>query len=462
MAKKRNIIVGQSGGPTAVINSSLAGVYKNAIERGFDKVYGMLHGVQGLLDEQYVDLSTQIHSELDIELLKRTPSAFLGSCRFKLPEIHEDKTIYEKLFGILNKLEIDTFIYIGGNDSMDTIKKLSDYAIITGQSQKFLGVPKTIDNDLALTDHTPGFGSAAKYIGASTKEVIRDAQGLNYKKNTITIMEIMGRNAGWLTGATALAKTEDCDGPDLKEVIRDAQGLNYKKNTITIMEIMGRNAGWLTGATALAKTEDCDGPDLIYLPEVPFDTERFLKKVKELLKKKSSIVIAVSEGIKLQDGRYVCELGNVGDYVDAFGHKQLQGTATYLANFLAAECNCKTRAVELSTLQRSASHMASRVDIEEAFMVGGAAVKAADEGDTGKMIVIDRVSDDPYMSATGIYDVHRIANEEKLVPREWMNKEANYVTKDFIDYIKPLIQGDYQPIMVNGLPRHLVLKMKKK
>ena len=411
MAKKRNIIVGQSGGPTAVINSSLAGVYKNAIERGFDKVYGMLHGIQGLLDEQYIDLSTQIHSELDIELLKRTPSAFLGSCRYKLPEIHEDKAIYEKIFEILNKLDIYAFIYIGGNDSMDTIKKLSDYAILTGQTQKFLGVPKTIDNDLALTDHTPGFGSAAKYIGASTKEVIRDALGLTYKKNMITIMEIMGRNAGWLT--------------------------------------------------ALAKSEDCDGPDLIYLPEVPFDVEKFLAKVKDLLNKKASIVIAVSEGIKLADGRYVCELGSVGDYVDAFGHKQLQGTATYLANFLAAECGCKTRAVELSTLQRSASHMASRVDIDEAFMVGGAAVKAADEGDTGKMVVIDRVSDDPYMAATGIYDVHRIANEEKLVPREWMNKDATNVTKDFVDYIKPLIQGDYQPIMVNGMPRHLVLNMKK-
>ena len=254
MAKKRNIIVGQSGGPTAVINSSLAGVYKNAIERGFDKVYGMLHGIQGLLDEQYIDLSTQIHSELDIELLKRTPSAFLGSCRYKLPEIHEDKAIYEKIFEILNKLDIYAFIYIGGNDSMDTIKKLSDYAILTGQTQKFLGVPKTIDNDLALTDHTPGFGSAAKYIGASTKEVIRDALGLT-----------------------------------------------YKKNMITIMEIMGRNAGWLTGATALAKSEDCDGPDLIYLPEVPFDVEKFLAKVKDLLNKKASIVIAVSEGIKLAD-----------------------------------------------------------------------------------------------------------------------------------------------------------------
>ena len=412
---KGNVIVGQSGGPTAVINSSLAGVYRTAVDRGAKKVYGMLYGIQGLLDEQYVDLSKFIRSDLDVEILKRTPSAFLGTCRYKLPDIHENQDIYVKIFEILNKLNIECFIYIGGNDSMDTIKKLSDYAILTGQSQKFVGVPKTIDNDLALTDHTPGYGSAAKYIATSTKEVIRD--GL---------------------------------------------GFSYKKQQVIIIEIMGRNAGWLTGAAALSRGEDCDGPDLIYLPEVAFDIEKFLVKVKDLLKKKSSVVIAVSEGIRLADGRYVCELGSSGDYVDAFGHKQLAGTATYLANFLAAECGCKTRAVELSTLQRSASHMASRVDIDEAFMVGGAAVKAADEGDTGKMIVIDRVSDDPYMAKTGIYDVHRIANEEKVVPRNWMNKDASYVTKDFVDYISPLIQGDYQPIMVNGLPRHLVLNLKKK
>lgn len=411
MGKKRNIIVGQSGGPTAVINSSLAGVYKTAKERGFHKVYGMLHGIEGFLDEMYVDLSTQIHSDMDIELLKRTPSAFLGSCRFKLPEIHENPEIYEKIFSIMNKLEIEVFIYIGGNDSMDTIKKLSDYAIVKGHEQKFLGVPKTIDNDLALTDHTPGFGSAAKYIAASTKEVIRDAMGLSYKRKMITIMEIMGRNAGWLTGATALAKTEDC----------------------------------------------C-GPDLIYLPEIPFDVDRFLKKCSDLLEKKPSIVIAVSEGIKVPDGRYVCQLAGGSDYVDAFGHRQLAGTAGYLASFLAAKTGCKTRAVELSTLQRSASHMASRVDINEAFMVGGAAVKAADEGDSGRMVVIDRVSDDPYMSAAGIYDVHKIANNEKLVPRSWVNREGNYVTREFIDYVEPLIQGDYQPFMVNGLPQHLMLK----
>ena len=410
MSKKRNIIVGQSGGPTSVINSSLAGVYKTAKERGFNKVYGMLHGIQGFLDEQYVDLSTQIHTDMDIELLKRTPSAFLGSCRYKLPEIHENPEIYEKIFQILDKLDIEAFIYIGGNDSMDTIKKLSDYAIVKGHSQKFLGVPKTIDNDLALTDHTPGFGSAAKYIAASTKEIIRDALGLS-----------------------------------------------YNKENITIIEVMGRNAGWLTGVTALARTEECDGPDLIYLPELTFDMDKFLKKVQELMKKQKNVVIAVSEGIKLEDGRYVCELSGGADYVDAFGHRQLQGTASYLSNFLGAKIGCKTRAIEFSTLQRSASHMASRTDIDEAFMVGGAAVKAADEGDTGKMVVIDRVSDDPYVSTAGIYDVHRIANNEKMVPREWVNKEGNYVTEEFIDYVKPLIQGDYQPFMVNGLPQHLVL-----
>ncbi len=414
MAKKRNIIVGQSGGPTAVINSSLAGVYKTARERGFHKVYGMLHGIQGFLDEQYVDLSTQIHTDMDIELLKRTPSAFLGSCRFKLPEIHENSEIYEKIFQILDKLDIEAFIYIGGNDSMDTIKKLSDYAIVKGHEQKFLGVPKTIDNDLALTDHTPGFGSAAKYIAASTKEIIRDALGLTYND----------------------------------------------KEAITVIEVRGRNAGWLTGATALARTEECEGPDLIYLPEVVFDIDKFLKTTQDLLKKKESVIIAVSEGIKLADGRYVCELSGGADYVDAFGHKQLQGTAAYLAGFLGAETGCKTRSIEFSTLQRSASHMASRVDVDEAFMVGGAAVKAADEGDTGKMVVIDRVADDPYMSAAGIYDVHRIANNEKLVPRSWMNKEGNYVTEEFINYVEPLILGDYQPFMVNGLPQHLVLRKK--
>ena len=405
---KGNVIVGQSGGPTAAINSSLAGVYRTAKDRGAKKVYGMLHGIQGLLKERYIDLSEHITNELDVELLKRTPAAYLGSCRYKLPEIHENRDVYEKIFEILNKLEIEAFIYIGGNDSMDTIKKLSDYAIVTGQPTRFVGCPKTIDNDLALTDHTPGYGSAAKYIGTSVKEIIRDGF---------------------------------C--------------LEYEKGVVTIVEIMGRNAGWLTGAAALAKGEDCPGPDLIYHPELAFDLEKFSTKIKKLMENKMSVVVAVSEGIKLEDGRYVCELGTGVDFVDAFGHKQLTGTASYLANFVAGEVGCKTRAIELSTLQRAASHLASRVDILEAYQVGGAAVKAADEGDSGKMVVIERFSDDPYQSGTEVKDVHKIANGEKLVPRNWVNQEGTYVTEEFITYVKPLIQGDVSPVMVDGIPRHL-------
>ena len=406
--KKRNVIVGQSGGPTAAINSSLAGVFRTAKDRGYNKVYGMLHGVQGLLEGRYIDLSEHIRTGLDAELLKRTPSAYLGSCRYKLPGINEDKEVYEKIFKILEDLEIDCFIYIGGNDSMDTIKKLSDYAIVMGSEIRFVGCPKTIDNDLALTDHTPGYGSAAKYIGTSVKEIIRD---------------------GW--------------------------SLETSHGQIIVVEIMGRNAGWLTGASALSKGEDCDGPDAIYLPELDFDIDAFVKKCRELLKKKASIVIAVSEGIHTKDGKYISEMGNTTDYVDAFGHIQLTGTARYLCDVLAKEIGCKTRAIELSTLQRAASHCASRVDILEAYEVGGAAMKAADEGDSGKMVVINRLSDDPYQAGTEVKDVHKIANDERLVPREWITKDGTYVTSDFITYVRPLIQGDVGPIMVDGIPRHL-------
>lgn len=405
---KRNIIVGQSGGPTAAINSSLAGVYRTAIDRGANKVYGMLHGVQGLLNEQYLDLSDYIKTDLDVELLKRTPAAFLGSCRYKLPGIHEDKSVYEKLFAILDKLDIEAFIYIGGNDSMDTIKKLSDYAILTGHETRFIGCPKTIDNDLALTDHTPGYGSAAKYIGTS-----------------------------------------------MKEIIRDSFCLEYPQGVVTIVEVMGRNAGWLTGAAALSKGEDCDGPDMIYLPEVVFDIEDFRDKVKKLLAKKTSVVVAVSEGIRIADGRYVCELGNSSDFVDAFGHKQLSGTASYLSNYIAKELGAKTRAIEFSTLQRAGSHIASRVDILEAYSVGGAAVKAADEGESGMMVTLQRTSEDPYQCQTAVKNVHKIANDEKCVPREWITKDGTYVTDEFVAYVKPLIQGDVSPVMVDGIPRHL-------
>ena len=392
---KGNVIVGQSGGPTAVINSSLAGVYKTAMERGFTKVYGMRNGIQGFLDEQYIDMSQYIRNELDLELLKRTPSAFLGTCRYKLPEIHEGKEIYERIFELLNKLEIEVFIYIGGNDSMDTIKKLSDYSLLTGAKQRFVGCPKTIDNDLAMTDHTPGFGSAAKYIATSTKEII-------------------------------------CD----------AMGFSYKKKNVNIIEIMGRNAGWLTGAAALCRSEDCEGPDLIYLPELTFDIDKFVAKIKKLLEKKDVVVAVVSEGIKTADGHYVCEKSAGSETTDAFGHIQMTGTASYLASVVQKELGCKTRAVELSTLQRAAAHLASKIDVDEAFNVGGA------------------VSDDPYQSTTDVNDVHRIANDEKIVPREWINKTGDYVTEEFLDYVRPLIQGQYTPMMVEGLPRHLTMNQK--
>ena len=384
---KGNVIVGQSGGPTAAINASLAGVYRTAKDRGANKVYGMLHGIQGLLKEKYIDLSDHIKTELDAELLKRTPAAFLGSCRYKLPEIHENREVYDKIFEILDKLDIEALF---------------------GHSIRFIGCPKTIDNDLALTDHTPGYGSAAKYIGTS-----------------------------------------------MKEIIRDSFCLEYEKGVVSIVEIMGRNAGWLTGSTALSQGEDCEGPDLIYLPELPFDLQLFGEKIRQLLQEKTSIVVAVSEGIRTADGTYVCELGNSIDFVDAFGHKQLSGTASYLASYIAGEIGCKTRAIELSTLQRAASHAASRVDILEAYQVGGAAVKAADEGDTGKMVVLKRLSDDPYQCGTEVKDVHKIANDEKLVPRSWVNKEGTYVTNEFISYVRPLIQGDVSPVMVDGIPRHL-------
>ncbi len=406
---KGNVIVGQSGGPTAVINSSLAGVYKTAIDRGANKVYGMLHGVQGLLEERVVDLSEHIKSDLDIDLLKRTPSSFLGSCRYKLPDIKDGTELYDKIFGILDKLEIEYFFYIGGNDSMDTIKKLSDYALLNGSNIRFMGVPKTIDNDLAVTDHTPGFGSAAKYIASITKEVIRD-------------------------------------------------GLVYDQESVTLLEIMGRNAGWLTGAAALAAGEDCEGPDMLFLPEITFDIDHFMKKVTDLQKVKKSVVVAISEGVKVADGRYVCELTDNIDYVDAFGHRQLTGTSRYLAGRISREMGCKTRAIEFNSLQRCASHIVGRVDITEAFQVGGAAVKAAFEGETGKMIILKRVSDDPYICVTDIYDVHKIANVEKVVPRQWINEAGDYVTQDFVNYVRPLIQAELTPIMVDGLPRHLRLE----
>ena len=406
-----NIVVGQSGGPTAVINSSIAGVYSAAKKLGVKKIYGMVHGIQGFLEDNLCDLSEYLEDETGIELLKRTPSAFLGSCRFKLPEIEGHEEVYEKVFEIMEKHDIECLFYAGGNDSMDTVKMLSDYATVHNKPQRFMGVPKTIDNDLPITDHCPGYGSAAKYIATS-----------------------------------------------IKEIIRDNESFGICKPTICIVELMGRNAGWLTAATALSKGEDCVGPDAIYIPEIIFDVEKFMEKVKHLAATKSSVVIAVSEGIQMADGRFVCELGTDSDIVDAFGHKQLSGCASTLANMVAAETGLKTRAVELSTLQRAATHMASLTDSNEAFQVGYDAVLAAEEGKTGMMITLDRNGDAPYQCGTSVYDIHEIANIERPVPAEWISEDGTQMNEGYENYARPLIMGELVPLMVNGLPRHLVRK----
>ena len=402
-----NIIVGQSGGPTSVINSSLAGVFATAKELGAGKIYGMRNGIEGLLEERYIDMTEYIKNSMDVEILKRTPSSFLGSCRFKLPTVEKSPETYEKIIAVLRKLDIQHFFYIGGNDSMDTIKQLSEYAKAKNITDiTFMGVPKTIDNDLAVTDHTPGYGSAAKYIASTMKEIIRDA---------------------------------------LVQPIK----------IVNIIEIMGRNAGWLTAAAALAKGDDCEGADLIYLPETVFDINKFVAKVQEIQKTKKQIVVAVSEGVKTADGKYVCESASSNMIVDSFGHKQLSGTATALANVISNEIGCKTRAIEFSTIQRCASHIASLTDVNEAFIVGGIAVKAAFDGETGKVGIFQRLSNKPYLMGTSIYDVNAIANVEKTVPQEWIINDGTGVSQEALDYMRPLIQGEIYLYMVDGLPRHI-------
>ncbi|MBO6310098.1 MAG: 6-phosphofructokinase [Oribacterium sp.] len=406
----KNAIVGQSGGPTSVINSSLAGVFEAAKNRGAEHVYGMCNGIQGFLEGRYIDMTAVFKKKMDIELLKRTPSSYLGSCRYKLPELDAEgaKAVYEDIFKKLDDMNIGYFFYIGGNDSMDTINKLAAYGEKIGSDIRFVGVPKTIDNDLTVTDHTPGYGSAAKYIGVVMKEIIRDAT---------------------------------------------VYGTKY----VTIVEIMGRNAGWLTAAAALAKDNDCEGVDMICLPEVPFNVDRFVEKVRKMQEKKSSIVIAVSEGVKLEDGRYVCELSDDVHAVDAFGHKALTGTARFLANTVARAMDTKTRCIELSTLQRCAGHLTSRTDITEAYQVGGAAVKAAFEGHTGEMVALKRISNAPYQCTTELHPISEVANLEKKVPLEWVNDDHTQMKQEFIDYALPLIQAELTPIYVGGLPQHIYI-----
>ena len=414
---KGNIIVGQSGGPTAVINSSLAGVIKASWKAGIRRIYGMHYGIEGLLNEDIVDLEDYVTNSQDLSLLKRTPSSFLGTCRYKLPPIEGNEAVYEKIFDILDKKNIEFFLYNGGNDSMDTIKMLSDYATQHNKKQKFMGIPKTIDNDLPMTDHCPGYGSAAKYIATS-----------------------------------------------MKEIIRDNESYGVSKPTICIVEIMGRHAGWLTATAALSRDVDCSGPDLIYLPEVPFDIDDFIDRINDLVEKqnKKSIVIAVSEGLKMADGRFVCELGTINDHVDAFGHKQLAGTASYLANVVTSRTGLKSRYIEFSSLQRCAAHVSSRIDVDEAYNVGYLAAKAAFEGKTGMMITIQVESREPYVESYSMFDIHEVANVERKVPKNWIINDGTYVSDEYLAYARPFIIGSIAPYTAGGLPMHLTMKKKRK
>ncbi len=394
----KNCIVAQSGGPTAAINASLAGVI-SAVKSSdvYDKLYGSVHGIQGVLKEHFLDLSEM--DEDFIERLAITPAMYLGSCRFKLPDYEKDEQPYKDIFAVFEKYDIAAFFYIGGNDSMDTVAKLSAYAEKTGKNIKIAGVPKTIDNDLLVTDHTPGFGSAAKYIASSIREIAYDTY-------------------------------------------------IYDLESVTIVEIMGRDAGWLTAASALARNDFSIAPHLIYLPEVNFDKDVFLEDLKKELKKHKNVIVAVSEGIHDKDGNYIAA-STAKD--DKFGHAQLSGAGKVLEYLVKDELGVKVRSVEINVLQRAAGHMASKTDLEEAINLGSAAVAFTEAGETGFMTVIKRISDDPYTYETDFSDVSKIANEAKGVPLSWIKKSGNDVTDELIKYVKPLIEGEIDGFYKDGV-----------
>ena len=406
-----NAVVGQSGGPTAAINATLAGVIRGVKENVHGgcirTLYGMRNGVEGLLEERLIDLSAFFDCEEKLDLLEHTPAAALGSCRKKLPKIGENDAFYERLMEVFRKYDIRYFFYIGGNDSMDTVAKLSEYTKSHDYEMVILGVPKTIDNDLVGTDHTPGFGSAAKYIAVTTQEIIRDCAV-------------------------------------------------YQIPAVTIIEIMGRDAGWLTAASAIGRVVNGVEPDLVYLPERVFDMQSFFADVRAALAKHPNVVIAVSEGIRFADGHYVGE-GTQTGAKDAFGHAYLAGTGKALELAVKAEIGCKVRSVELNLPQRCAAHVASATDLSESVTVGKSTVKAASEGVTRQMMVIVRKSDAPYQTEVSHADVSVIANKIRYVDDRFINEAGNHVTDDCCRYLLPLIAGEAFCQYENGLPKHLVL-----
>lgn len=400
---KKNVIVGQSGGPTAVINASLYGVVYEALNREetLGTVYGMINGIEGFLNDQIMDMKP-LELSGELELIKTTPGSYLGSCRYKLPEDLADE-VYPKLFEKFAARNIGYFFYIGGNDSMDTVSKLSRYAEQIESDIRFIGIPKTIDNDLVLTDHTPGFGSAAKYVASTVREIAIDASVYDNKKS------------------------------------------------VTIVEIMGRHAGWLAASSVLARKFKGDNPVLIYLPEVAFDQEAFIEKVKTALETTPNLVVCISEGINDGNGTFVCELASdVG--VDTFGHKMLTGSGKYLENLVKEKVGVKVRSIELNVCQRCSSAMLSDTDLTEAVNAGAYGVQAALKGETGKMITFNRHYNHPYELSYGTADVNNICNKEKPVPAQWITENGSDISDDFIAYAAPLIQGNVTVPMKDGLP----------
>ena len=408
---KGNAVVGQSGGPTAAINATLAGVIRGAIDAGkngiINTLYGMRNGIEGFLSENLIDLTDRFGNEDDIATLELTPAAALGSCRKKMKSPDDDPETYEKLIEIFKKYDIRYFFYIGGNDSMDTGLKLSKYAASHEYEMRVVGIPKTVDNDLMVTDHTPGFGSAAKYVAVTVKEILRD----------ISV---------------------------------------YTTKAVTIVEIMGRDAGWLTAASSLTSLSGGKAPDLIYLPESEFSPEEFLASIQRIQQDHPALLVAISEGIKFADGRYVGE-GLGGRKVDAFGHVALSGAGRILEQLVKDEIGCKVRSIELNLPQRCAAHLASKTDIDESVGVGRAGVDAALNGKSGVMMTINRADTDHYSVYFDSADISGIANGVKHVPAEFINADGNGITDECVEYLAPLIMGEVAPKYECGLPVHIVL-----
>lgn len=403
-------VVGQSGGPTAAINATLAGVIKGcfAESEAITKVYGMRNGIEGFLCEDLIDLTERFSNgrEGDLDILAATPAAALGSCRKKLPLPEADKAFFDGLVELFKKYDIRYFFYIGGNDSMDTVAKLTKYLETVDYEMRVMGVPKTIDNDLQATDHTPGFGSAAKYIAATVSEIIRDCAV-------------------------------------------------YKIPAVTIVEIMGRDAGWLTASSALSRIVNGQAPDLVYLPEVDFDIDDFIEKIKECFTKHPNVVVAVSEGLRDKDGRYVGE-GTQSGVADAFGHKYLSGTGKCLENIVKERLGCKVRSVELNISQRCAAHIRSQADISESLGVGEAAVHGAVSGISGCMMAMERAEGE-YSILFKAKTIADIANKVKTVPLEYITADRSNVTDECLHYILPMIQGEAENYFESGLPVHIIL-----